>query len=126
MTRTIQTALAAFGPILEGPAAVPLVIWPDLREAHDAICNKGVSRSMLMESFPHLDFSLCSAEWDYEAHSDEAATQRAKKVKADLWECNAMDILIISHRGFISYLVDGPVFSPCGVQRFLPMTKSFN
>jgi broad specificity phosphatase PhoE len=114
MTRTIQTALTAFGPILQGPGAVPLIVWPDLREAHDAICNKGVSRSMLMESFPHLDFSLCMVEWEYEAHSDEAAIRRAEKVKADLWECNAMDILIISHRGFISYLVAGSEFSHCG------------
>lgn len=31
-------------------------IWPDLREAHDSICNKGPSRAAISAKFPYLDF----------------------------------------------------------------------
>ncbi|KAI9650963.1 hypothetical protein NHQ30_000999 [Ciborinia camelliae] len=44
MTRTIQTAMNAFPSIGSAPNGTEVQIWPDLREAHDAICNKGMSR----------------------------------------------------------------------------------
>ncbi|KAF8312887.1 histidine phosphatase superfamily [Amanita rubescens] len=114
MSRAIQTAQTAFYNILRGPAAVPLMIWPDLREISDAIFNQGVSRFALLEKFPDLDFSLCMEEWDYEPHSYIAALERAERVKAALWKCDEKDIVIVSHQGFISYLVEGPLFSNCG------------
>lgn len=114
MRRTIDTALTTFSEILKGPYAVPFEIWPDLREAHDAICNKGASRVKLVEAFPALDFSLCREEWDYEEHSNEAAIKRAERAKAELWRREEQDIVIISHRAFISYLVAGSQFSNCG------------
>ena len=40
MTGAIQTASTAFGSILRGPAAVPLLIWPNLRESHDASATR--------------------------------------------------------------------------------------
>ncbi|KAF8810960.1 phosphoglycerate mutase-like protein, partial [Phlegmacium glaucopus] len=113
MSRAIQTAQIAFCHILQGPAAVPLTIWPDLREAHDAICNKGVPRSALIEIFPNLDFSLCMEEWDYEPHSDGTALEQAERVKAALWKCDEKDIVIVSHQEFILYLVGGPQFTNC-------------
>jgi len=119
MSRAIQTTQTAFCHILQGPAAVPLTIWPDLREAHDAICNKGVSRSALLEIFPDLDFSLCMEEWDYEPHSDGAALERAERVKAALWKCDEKDIVIVSHRAFISYLVGGPQFTNCEIRSYM-------
>jgi hypothetical protein len=69
-----------------------------------------------METFPNLDFSSCMAEWEYEAHSDENAFKRAVKIKEDLWKCDARDIVLVSHRGFISYLIAEPssVFRNCG------------
>ncbi|KAJ6526216.1 histidine phosphatase superfamily [Mycena vulgaris] len=117
MVRTIQTALAAF-PDLLPQSKIAVEIWPDLREAHDAICNKGVPRATLAAAFPRLDFSRCREEWDYEAHSDEVAIQRAGRVRAALAERPEQDILLISHRGFISYLVSGPQFSNCELRSY--------
>ncbi|RYP91592.1 hypothetical protein DL770_002306 [Monosporascus sp. CRB-9-2] len=66
MTRTIQTALIVFRQLLSSsPAKVELQVWPDLREAHDAICNKGVARADMAAKFSQLDFSACHEEWDY-------------------------------------------------------------
>jgi broad specificity phosphatase PhoE len=58
MTRTIQTALIVFNQLLNrGSASLKLEVWPDLREAHDAICNTGVGRPTLGAQFDRLDFS---------------------------------------------------------------------
>ena len=57
MTRTIQTAMNAFPSISSAPnrTKVPEVqIWPDLREAHDAVCNKGISRAESLAKYPHV------------------------------------------------------------------------
>ncbi|KAJ6622219.1 phosphoglycerate mutase-like protein [Mycena sp. CBHHK59/15] len=119
MARTIQTAFAAFPDILQSQdSPVPLEIWPDLREAHDAVCNLGVSRSKLAETFPGLDFSLCREEWDYEPHSDEVARERATRVRAALAGRPEQNILLVSHRGFIAYLVSGPQFSNCELRSY--------
>ncbi|KAJ7706848.1 histidine phosphatase superfamily [Mycena rosella] len=120
MVRTIQTALAAFPDLLPlHQSKTTLEIWPDLREAHDAICNKGVARTQLAAAYPELDFSRCREDWDYEAHSDEVAIQRAKRVRAVLAERPEQSILLISHRGFIDYLVSGPRFSNCELRSYI-------
>jgi broad specificity phosphatase PhoE len=115
MTRTIQTALTVFPDLLHAfQTAIAVEIWPDLREAHDAICNKGVPRAEMSAAFPGLDFSRCSEEWDYAPHSRAGATQRAERVRAELAERPEQNILLVGHRGFIDYLVAGPQFSNCG------------
>lgn len=116
MNRTINTALAVL-PDLLSQSAITVEIWPDMREAHDAICNKGVSRAELSAAFPDLDFSRCNEEWDYEDHSHDAATRRAERVRTVLAERSEQNILLVGHRGFIDYLVAGPQFANCG--RFL-------
>ncbi|KAJ6462408.1 hypothetical protein DFH09DRAFT_1228116 [Mycena vulgaris] len=53
--------------------AVSMKFEPDL-----IICSPmGVPRAILAAAFPRLDFSRCKEKWDYEAHSDEVAIQRA-------------------------------------------------
>ncbi|KAJ7137950.1 phosphoglycerate mutase-like protein [Mycena epipterygia] len=118
MDRTIQTALAAFPDLLLPSSKIRVEIWPDLREAHDAICNKGVPRAKLAAKFPAIDFSLCREEWDYEDHSDEVAIRRAKRVRDALAGRPEQSILLISHRGFIDYLVSGPQFSNCELRSY--------
>ncbi|KAF8077702.1 histidine phosphatase superfamily [Lyophyllum atratum] len=72
MTRTIQTVRTLFpSAFVEGPDAVPLRIWPDLREAHDAICNQGRSRAEMQALHEDQDFSACDEEWNYKAHNFE-------------------------------------------------------
>ncbi|KAF5024658.1 hypothetical protein F66182_3280 [Fusarium sp. NRRL 66182] len=81
MTRTIQTALFTFHHLLScSPAKVEIQVWPELREAHDAICNTRVSRADMETKFPNLDFSACHREWDYPPHDFEDAAARAEGV----------------------------------------------
>lgn len=78
MTRTIQTARTLFpSAFTGGPDAIPLKIWPDLREAHDAICNQGRSRAEMQALHPGLDFSACDEEWNYKPHCFEDSADRA-------------------------------------------------
>ncbi|KAM5343980.1 hypothetical protein ACJ41O_012517 [Fusarium nematophilum] len=120
MTRTIQTALIAFPQLLDSPSAavrVKVQVWPDLREAHDAICNKGVSRADMAAKFPQFDFSACPEEWDYPAHSFDGAAARAERVRNRLKELSLSynNIMLITHRGFIAFLVKGERFGVGGM-----------
>jgi broad specificity phosphatase PhoE len=113
MTRTIQTAMNMF-PFLEkeSPLEIPVQIWPDLREANDAICNKGLSRAKLQSKFPQFDFSECHDEWDYPEHTIEGATIRAEQVRTRLKELSMTydNIAVITHRGIKAFLVKGKRF----------------
>ncbi|TVY44852.1 putative phosphatase [Lachnellula subtilissima] len=120
MTRTIQTALLAFGPLID---RVKVQICPDLREAHDAICNTGVGRAELTAKFPQFDFSACRETWDYLPHSVEHATLRAQDLRQHLSVLSNFykNILIIAHRGFIAYLVEGSRYDFCGLSFHMPI-----
>lgn len=121
MTRTIQTALTAF-PSLVGsnPPHIDVQIWPDLREAHDAECNKGVSRREMMEKFPQFNFDQCSQEWDYPLHTSEGATVRAEKVRQRLKHLSKRytNIVLFTHRGFITYVVHGGRYDVCEARSY--------
>jgi broad specificity phosphatase PhoE len=110
MIRTIETAYYT----LHGKPS-KILIWPDLREAHDAICNKGSPRINLIDRYPEFDFSECSPVWDYEAHTVEKAQLRASRVRSRLEKLSKdyRNILVITHRGFIAHLVAGTRFSNC-------------
>ena len=117
MTRTIQTALNAF-PLLIGttPHQVEVQIWPDLREAHDAICNKGVSRAEMTTKFPQFDFADCPEEWNHSPHTIHGAVVRAETVRHRLEQLSTTykNIVLITHRGFSAFLVQGESFDMCG------------
>jgi broad specificity phosphatase PhoE len=121
MTRTIETAMNMF-PFLTktGPFHIPVQVWPDLREANDAVCNKGLSRKELASKFPQFDFSECNEEWDYPEHSTEAATERAERVRRRLKELSATysNIAVITHRGIKAFLVKGKRFGLAEVRRY--------
>jgi len=123
MTRTIQTMYAVLSTLENSGTDIPKEIWPNLREAHDAICNKGVSRAIIAAAYPTLDFSRCNVEWDYEEHSDEAATLRAKEVLDEVRGRPEKDILLVGHRAFLAYLVGDERFLNCGKfrSRLTPM-----
>lgn len=95
---------------------IPMIAWPDLREAYDAHCNKGHGRAELEDRYPQVDFSLCAEEWDYEVHSTEEATQRAERVRQKLKGLmeTHRNIALFSHIGFISHLVQRARFRLCG------------
>lgn len=122
MTRTIQTAMNVF-PYLKDDkygCITPVQIWPDLREAHDATCNKGRSRAELESKFRQFDFSECHTEWDYPEHTVKGATARAENVRQRLKNLaiTYKNIAIITHRGFIAYLVKGRRFNVCETRSY--------
>ncbi|EDU42510.1 Phosphoglycerate mutase-like protein [Pyrenophora tritici-repentis] len=113
MKRTLQTAINMF-PFLAGqaPSDIPVQVLPDLREANDAICNKGSSRAELETKFPQFDFSECSTEWDYEEHTTERAIERAERVRERLKELSTTynRIAVITHRDIKAFMVKGKRF----------------
>jgi broad specificity phosphatase PhoE len=121
MTRTIQTAVCMF-PFLShaGNFDIPVQIWPDLREANDAICNKGLGRADLQSKYPQFDFSGCPEVWDHPPHTIENATARAERVRQRLRGLSTayQNILIITHRGLIAFLVKGRRFNLCETRSY--------
>jgi broad specificity phosphatase PhoE len=121
MTRAIQTAINAF-PALLGtiPSKIPVQIWPELREAHDAECNKGLPRAAIAAKFPQFNFAECPEEWDYPQHTIEGATARAENVRVRLKQLSGTysNIVIVTHRGLISFLAKGRRFDVCEVRSF--------
>ncbi|UZP40141.1 hypothetical protein NXS19_007957 [Fusarium pseudograminearum] len=116
MTRTIQTMYIVFRYLLiTGDAEIQ--VWPDLREAHDATCNKGVARADLAAKFPHLDLSGCPERWDFPSHTPGDATVRAERVRQRVSEIakagKYKDIVLVTHRGFAAFMVQGDRFSVC-------------
>jgi broad specificity phosphatase PhoE len=99
---------------------VEVQVWPDLREAHDATCNKGVGKKDLETKFPRLDFGSCAEEWDFPPHSTDDATVRAERVRWRVGEIaregRYKDVVLITHRGFAAFMVQGERFSVCGKQ----------
>lgn len=117
MTRTIDTALIVLkSSQKKDPVSVPIMVSPDLREAHDAEGNKGVARVTMQTKYPTLDFSRCSETWDYELHTVDESTQRAERVRKSLKELSGLykNILLVTHRGFLAFLVQGTRFNVCG------------
>ena len=116
MHRTIETALIVVQILARADDILPeMRVWPGLREAHDAECNKGSPRRVLEANYPNLDFSSCSAEWDYEPHSAQAATDCAERVRRALSKLldKCENIMVVTHRGLIAHIVQGSRFDLC-------------
>ncbi|KAF4453654.1 hypothetical protein F53441_3663 [Fusarium austroafricanum] len=116
MTRTIQTMYIVFRYLLH-TNNTEIQVWPDLREAHDATCNKGVGRKDLEIKFQNLDFSACPEKWDFPIHTPDDATARAERVRRRLKEIARVggykDILLVTHRGIAAFLAKGERFNVC-------------
>jgi broad specificity phosphatase PhoE len=115
MTRIIHTAMNMFPQLQNaGGCTVPVQIWPDPREANDAVCNLGFGKVELESRFPQFDFSECGKIWDYPNHTVPGATLRAERVRQRVQQFSATfkDIAVISYRGLVAYLVKGQRYSP--------------
>lgn len=128
MSRTIQTAILAFPSIFRSqPFQAEVQMWPELREARDANCNKGSSRADLIRKYPGFDFSNLPLEWNYPPHTSESATVRAETVRKRLQDLSVSgqyrNIVLISHRGFIAFLVSGMRFDVCEVRSYRLVTS---
>ncbi|KZM19154.1 uncharacterized protein EKO05_0003189 [Ascochyta rabiei] len=121
MTRTIQTAMNMFPAVFSTtPLPVDVQIWPDLRETYEAECNKGLSREAISAKFPQLDFADCASEWEYPPHTMAGATARAESVRRRLKELSKehRNIVLVTHRGFIEFLVQGSRFDVCETRAY--------
>ena len=80
---------------------------------------RGVSRADLAAKFAQFDFSACPEEWDYPPHSFEDAALRAERVRQRLKHLSGChkNIIFITHRGFIAFLVNGEGFDVCGIDQ---------
>ncbi|KAK3328417.1 histidine phosphatase superfamily [Cercophora scortea] len=128
MTRTLETTLLAFDSFLGDPESQPIIqVWPELRETHDfAVCNRGVSRAELELKFPQFDFSECRQEWDYPQHNPEDAVTRAETVRRRLKNLSGShkNIFLVTHRGFIAFLVKGQRFDVAECRRYRFATEA--
>lgn len=126
MIRTIQTAMNVF-PSLQSPSpsSIPVQIWPDLRETHDAVCNQGVSRAELRSKFPQFDFSECPEQWDYPLNTVKDSTARAENVRKRIkgLSVSYKNIVVVTHRGLIAYLVKGRRYNLCEMRSYTFATE---
>lgn len=58
----------------------------------------------------------CLEQWGYEPHTIETATKRAECVRRDLKELTKLykNTALVTHRGFVAFLVQGSRFDVCG------------
>lgn len=108
LTRTLQTAITAFNLDRRLPA-IPVQVWPDLRECGDRPFNMCRPRAQLAARYPFLDFSECKAHGVYDqSHSGRS---RAKRVRRRLVALSRegvyRHIVVVSHQGFIRRLTGG-------------------
>ncbi|KAK3938532.1 hypothetical protein QBC46DRAFT_162323 [Diplogelasinospora grovesii] len=127
MSRTMRTALVGFCDVLfesgPTPQRTKVYVWPDLRETHDfAICNQGIAKQELKDKFEcefDWDMSECHKEWDYPPFTTDEAVARAERVRLRLKQLSdsapetCENIFLVTHRGFISFLVQGERFDSC-------------
>ncbi|KAF2023285.1 phosphoglycerate mutase-like protein [Setomelanomma holmii] len=121
MTRTIQTAINVFPSLQQvDKFTAPVQIWPELREANDATCNKSHSRAGMQSRFPQFDFSECPEQWNYPEHTEEGAIARAECVRNRLHGLSNKyrSIVVISHRGIIAFMVKGRRYNPAEFRSF--------
>jgi hypothetical protein len=92
-------------------------VWPELREAHDAICNQGITEQEMMAKFPGFDFSNCLDKWGYPQYTLKSAVARAEEVRRKLRNLvrTHQHIVLVTHRGLAAFLVQGPRFKNCGM-----------
>lgn len=77
----------------------------------------GVSRGELEAKFPQFDYSECREVWDYDEHTTKEAVERAERVRKRVKGLEGQgggSVYLVSHRGFIAFLVGGKRFDVCG------------
>lgn len=106
LRRTIQTALLG----LASPRT-PLELNPDLQEADEWPCDTGSDIPVLEAEFSDhgLDFSHIPQDWNTKkgvyAPTPEALEERARRVRRWLRKREEQTILVVTHGGFLAYLV---------------------
>ena len=106
LRRTIQTALLGLAS-----SHTPLELDPDLQEADRWPCDTGSDIPLLEAEFSgySLDFSHLPRDWNNKkgvyAPTPEALEERARNVRRSLRNREEQTILVVTHGGFLAYLV---------------------
>lgn len=108
LTRTLQTAIAAFNLDRRQPP-IPVEVWPDLRECGDRPFNMCRPRDQLARMYPSLDFSECKSHGVYDqSHSGRTRAKRVRRRLVALTrEQGYRHVVVVSHQGFIRRLNGG-------------------
>eukprot|EP01119_Soliformovum_irregulare_P009384 TRINITY_DN22660_c0_g1_i1.p1 TRINITY_DN22660_c0_g1~~TRINITY_DN22660_c0_g1_i1.p1 ORF type:complete len:221 (+),score=42.75 TRINITY_DN22660_c0_g1_i1:225-887(+) len=106
LRRTLQTALLGFEK-----AHLPFLVLAELQENCNVPCDTGRDTETMSKEFPNIDFSQLPPDWTSKqgkwSESDDALRQRAKFVRNWLRQRPESEIAVVTHSGFLSYLVPG-------------------
>ncbi|CCJ31231.1 unnamed protein product [Pneumocystis jirovecii] len=117
MRRAIETVLIGFDGFLSlknsiniHHKSIPLIILPELQEISDRNCDTCSPLEDLQSQFPYLDFSLCVGNWHLKtgffSYDPIMIEKRASWVRDWVSNRHERKIMLVSHMGFIKYLVD--------------------
>ncbi|TAQ88755.1 hypothetical protein B7494_g2919 [Chlorociboria aeruginascens] len=137
LTRTLETLLLGFAPLLGAQRSSPAIAWPELRERGFAPCNVGQKLEVVerMVRGKGIDLSLLSEGWEldgkYEIGPNSIKVkERVERVKKELMELGVqalrgeeglwkgikvgrtnkrgdVEMLVVGHGAFLSRLTGG-------------------
>ncbi|KAK1753936.1 histidine phosphatase superfamily [Echria macrotheca] len=107
MVRTIETALLAFGPLVE--KGIPIRAHADWQENSAKPCDVGRPAAELAARFPQVDFSGLDPVWPDKtspagaryAYTRQAIVARGERALAELRGRPEKAVLVVSHSGFL-------------------------
>ncbi|KAK0617553.1 histidine phosphatase superfamily [Immersiella caudata] len=116
MIRTIQTALLAFGGLIE--KGIPIQAHAGWQENSEKPCDTGSSLDKLKALFPQVDFSHVDPVFPDKtspagakyAHTKQAIVRRAQDSLRELYNRPEKFIIVVSHSGFLRRGVSGHYF----------------
>ncbi|KAK0615360.1 histidine phosphatase superfamily [Bombardia bombarda] len=113
MRRTIETALLAFGPLIE--QGIPIQAHAGWQENSANLCDTGSPIPALVAEFPQVDFSHVDPVFPDKtspagakyAYTKQAILARGQSSLADLYARPEKVIIVVSHSSFLRQSVTG-------------------
>lgn len=119
MRRTIQTTLLAFHRQIEWQG-VPVKLSADLQEKNGHPCDTGSPQSILLSEFPQLEKEINELPVSWYLKQGDYASDRAslekRAAKFTSWLLSRPEkiIVVVSHNGFLEYLVGNEFWTSSG------------
>ena len=111
LTRTIETALYAFEPIITR-LNKPLVALPELQETGNIPCDTGSPVKVLEDKYKDrlVDLGLLDGQWHVKkgkyAQTDAKISARAKEARQWLMAREETDIVVVTHGGYLHHITE--------------------
>lgn len=126
LTRTIETALQAFEPIITR-TGTSIIALPELQETGDIPCDTGSPLKVLERNYAGkpVDLGLLDGEWHVKrgkyAQTDPKITARARAARRWLKDRAESDIVVVTHGGYLHYITEdwSDAGKYCGTFKFL-------